>query len=112
LGALTSSPQTTASKRSRPRVSRATSTSGRAVEVTSAVGTPARRTASSSASAPGRHSRPDTNSSATRFSSQAAPSVGSWSLVVRPRSASRIAIELAMSEPTIALRAASDSVPP
>ena len=49
-----------------PIVISATSTSCRRVEVTSAVGTPAARTARSSSSAPGRQTSPAANSSATR----------------------------------------------
>ena len=89
----------------RPRPAR------RSVLVTSAVGTPAARTAASSSRAPGRQSSPSANSSCTRSSSQAAPSSGSrhgW-----PRSAQEQLASCRSDEaPSIAARAASDSVPP
>ena len=110
LVAPTSSPQTITSKLSRPRVSSATSTTERRLEVTRAVGMPAARTARSSATAPGRIGTSVRNSSRIRASIHFALATGSrcgW-----PRSSCRIRIESAMLVPMMARRAASERVPP
>ncbi len=102
LVASTSSPQTTTSKLSRPRVSRAISTRARPLEVTRAVGIRAWRTAPSSASAPGRHRNPVRNSSRIRALIHSALVRGSRCGC--PRSSCRIRIESAMPVPMIARR--------